>query len=472
MATERNVVLCREPNKFARRAQLELHDQSVTFHGYQEFTLTGDSITPLAEDPNLQKKQELLAGLFRPRYLKHRTVLDLGANAGFFCFWALQSGAKRAFALDMDETYLQMVREAQTKLGFHNLDAVKANIADWSEPADIVVALALIHWIYSCTALLGSLDSAVGKLAELTKYMLVVEWVDPTDSAVTCFNHIDWNKGLVRGPYTLAAFEAALARHFPRYEHVGDLSPTRKLYVGFRSHHEIDLSGPLPLILPVESVLSSRCLSKSGEVEYWSRLYDGGEVIYKQATRDLAEREARFLSQLTGEHFPRVVNVKSEGAYSVLTLERIRGTPLKKWQNEVRSGSDDVVEQFFYHCLDILRQLREHGIIHRDIRPDNILVRNDKPVLIDFGWAISDERPYLTPPELGGSGRPPDGSFCDVYSMGRVWEQVNQHRFLAFDPVIELMVELSASLRITEPEILKTLCVSAVKVAGCGVETD
>jgi hypothetical protein len=83
-------------------------------------------------------------------------------------------------------------------------------------------------------------------------------------------------------------------------------------------------------------------------------------------------------------------------------------------------------------------------------------------VLIDFGWAISDTKAYLTPKDLNCFARPPDDSFCDVYSMGKVFEQVNQHQHSVFDPVIKLMTNSNPSLRTTELETLKLLFSSAI----------
>lgn len=457
--------ICTEPNKFARPARLELYDHSAVFHGYQEFVLTRDWIRVLPEDLNTQRKQYLLAPYFRPSYLKHRTVLDLGANAGFFCFWALQNGADGAVAIDIDENYLRMVKEARTKIGFHNLEVLKANFSDWNDPADIVLALALIHWIYSCTALLGNLDSAIEKLSRLAKYMLIIEWIDPTDPAIASFHHLDWNRGLVREPYTLEAFEGALARHFVRYLHIGDVTPTRRLYIAFHTPYEIDLSGPLPLILPRESVISSRCLAKVQGIEYWSRIYDGGDVIYKQATLNLAEREAYFFSKLAGDYFPRMREAKSTDEYSMIALEKIHGTLLREAIDYLNADLGRL-HSFIQHCLNLLSELRQQRILHRDIRPENIIVRDDKPVLIDFGWAISEEQPYLTPPLLGGLERPPDGSFCDVYSMGKVLEQVNRHRYPTLDQVIGLMTAPDASLRVTDLKMLKILFALAADPAS------
>jgi SAM-dependent methyltransferase len=447
---------CKSPNQYARSPRLELFETLAVFHGYQEFAVTRNSLCVLAEDVTLQLKQRLLAQFFTPQYLSRRSVLDLGGNSAFFCFWALQQGAASATVVDIDPDYLQMVETVRTKLGFHKLATAQINVADWETPADFVIALALIHWMYSCTAVCGSIDAIIEKLARLTKYLLVLEWIEPTDTAIALFHHLDWNKDSIRGPYSLDAFEMALQRHFARYQCIGNISPTRKLYAAFRTPLDIDLSVPLPILYPPETILYSRLLAEHNGIEYWSVIYDGDDVIYKQTTLDLAEREAALLSKLESSYFPRVRGLTLGNDFSVVELEKIVGEPLLKAVKFLRADRTRFYK-FICHCLDILNELRRVGIIHRDICAENILLRDEEPVLLDFSWALSDNRPCITPPGLGRTGRPSDGSFSDIYSMGKVFEQVNEHCYPEFDLVIALMTALDPLLRVSDVDILRTL---------------
>lgn len=230
-------------------------------------------------------------------------------------------------------------------------------------------------------------------------------------------------------------------------------------------------SCPLPFIRPTESVISTKLLTEKDGTEYWSRVYDGGNVIYKQASLDLAEREQYFLLQLSSDYFPRVLEAISHGVYSLIVLEKIQGLSLDEAKVEI-SDSLSILHRFFQHCLDLLAELNAKGIAHRDIRKENIFVRDNKPVLIDFGWAVSDAQPYFTPSMLGGNGKPPDGSFCDVYSMGKIFEQINKHRCPEFDLVVELMTEPEGTLRETDLQTLKILFACVASSIGCHIEEE
>ena len=100
-------------------------------------------------------------------------------------------------------------------------------------------------------------------------------------------------------------------------------------------------------------------------------------------------KEARKMAKLGG--IPGVVGVKSvfiqnETAYIVMDF--IEGeTLLKKLQKSGPMDFDSCV-RLMTPIIQALSEVHEHGIIHRDISPDNIMVRPDgKLILLDLGAA-------------------------------------------------------------------------------------
>lgn len=227
------VKLYDDPNRYAEIGKLEINDK-LNFFGYQVFSVDKNSIEVSDKDPKLKRKQDLVKFLFDSSWFEGKSVLDLGANSAFFCFYGLQSGANRADAVEIDKKYVEMVNQAIKELDYNNFEIHDINVMDYTKKADVVFAFALIHWIYSCTSDYGSLTQAVSKLSELTNEILIIEWVDPEDDAIKFFNHIDFNKDIINEPYDLEHFEKALTNSFESWELLGDVKSTRKVYACYK----------------------------------------------------------------------------------------------------------------------------------------------------------------------------------------------------------------------------------------------
>ena len=142
-------------------------------------------------------------------------------------------------------------------------------------------------------------------------------------------------------------------------------------------------------------------------------------------------QEGRSLAQC---HHPNVVTVADvfEGngtAYIVLGYEN--GRSLKSWLGELgRPPSQEEVDGLLVPLLDALEYVHELGLLHRDIAPDNIMVRHDgSPCLIDFGAArraVAERSQmmsaiiksgYSPPEQYTRSGRA-QGPWSDIYALG------------------------------------------------------
>ncbi|MBK7455217.1 MAG: hypothetical protein IPJ46_16285 [Anaerolineales bacterium] len=228
------------------------------------------------------------------------------------------------------------------------------------------------------------------------------------------------------------------------------------------SQDKAGVSASLPLIMPKENLISERLLTRHEGLDYWCLVYEKDAVLYKQASFDLAEREARFLSRFETDYFPGFLDVESEGNYSIISFKKHQGQSLHDALSSINSSVAGLYN-FIQHCLNMLLALKEKGVTHRNIRRENLLMQEGKPVLHDFGWAVSEQEPFFSPLGLGGYERSLDGRFSDVYSMGKIFEYVNRQHYRTFDWVISLMTMEDSSLRITDLIILKTLFHSALK---------
>ena len=444
-----------EPNKYARPFSIEENHDEITFHGYQEFTLAHDYLKILDVDQNLIKKSTLLQSTITPQLVNDRSFLDLGANSGYFCFQALQNGAKNAVAVEMDPEYVAGLNAAKQKFSFENFEIIEDNFEEIQSKADIVVALAFIHWAFSCTAKFGSLDSVIKKLAEMTNYALIVEWIDPEDPAIKFFDHIHWNSDYISETYSFSTFEAALKKYLPRMRLIGDVTSTRQVFIANKTTHDIFADSPLP-ILDTGKLISARHLATYNGTDYWSQVYDDGQFIYKQATLDLASREYDLLQKIDSSYFPKILGAKKSDQYSLIKMEKIQGQSLVDCAGEIKADRNTFYT-FIRGLLDILEILSKNSITHRDIRPENIMVKDNLPILIDFGWAVSPDHPYFTPPGLGAEYAPKDHQLSDVYSMGMVINYVNQDQYPEVTAWLKLLTGEDPQNRIDFIPALKRL---------------
>ena len=99
--------------------------------------------------------------------------------------------------------------------------------------------------------------------------------------------------------------------------------------------------------------------------------------------------EGRALARLSHPNVVRVLNFfrANETVYLVMRYER--GRTLQE-HIQLRRGAirEEFIRQLFAHLLNGLREVHTNRLLHLDIKPANIYIRNDgTPVLIDFGGA-------------------------------------------------------------------------------------
>lgn len=110
-------------------------------------------------------------------------------------------------------------------------------------------------------------------------------------------------------------------------------------------------------------------------------------------------REYVALCTLTCDGIPRAIESNSEEFRSDVPLyivtEFIKGKTLSEMLLQEQKALDIFTAiNFVNKLLDILEFCHNEGIVHRDIKPDNIILRNDNindPVLIDFGISFNKE---------------------------------------------------------------------------------
>src|SRR5205085_9020196 len=111
------------------------------------------------------------------------------------------------------------------------------------------------------------------------------------------------------------------------------------------------------------------------------------KAVVHSGTRFL--EEAEHLAQFAHVGIVRVYELLVENATAYVIMERLSGRSLRELLND-RGGRLPVDEAL--RIVDAvgaaLVEVHRRGLLHRDLKPDNIVIADDgRPVLVDFGAA-------------------------------------------------------------------------------------
>lgn len=98
-------------------------------------------------------------------------------------------------------------------------------------------------------------------------------------------------------------------------------------------------------------------------------------------------REARLLAALHHPNIPTIFEVGTWNHQTFLAIQYVDGKDLRRWLQTNRPSWREIVEIYLRVGSGIVAA-HQAGVIHRDIKPDNILIENNGEVFVtDFGLA-------------------------------------------------------------------------------------
>lgn len=154
------------------------------------------------------------------------------------------------------------------------------------------------------------------------------------------------------------------------------------------------------------------------------------ELAYDSSFRKRFLDEARILAQLQHPHIVRLYGTEEAYATVFLIMEMVEGSNLDTLLEKYTRFSYDDVRRILFETASALHHAHEHGIVHRDVKPANLLMNRQGHIKVtDFGLAVqptkdkeeqSTQKPegspsYMAPEQI--MWQPVDPR-ADIYALG------------------------------------------------------
>lgn len=185
------------------------------------------------------------------------------------------------------------------------------------------------------------------------------------------------------------------------------------------------------------------------------------------------EREATAASKMSHHNIVNLLDLGQDKDCRYLVMEYVRGKTLKEVISQKGALPPDIATQIAIRILSALQHAHKNGVIHRDIKPQNILVHSEGHIKVaDFGIAhvagshtisrtdtVMGSVYYFSPEQASGD----DVTFAsDIYSVGVVLYEMlsGTPPFDGETPVAVALQHIKAkprSLREINPDITPAL---------------
>lgn len=142
--------------------------------------------------------------------------------------------------------------------------------------------------------------------------------------------------------------------------------------------------------------------------------------------RGLLRREGEALARLTHPGIVRLIEQNHRCALPYLLLEHVGELTLRDRLKEEGALEIGQAIRLVQHVGGAVAHAHDRGFLHRDLKPSNVVLRDGRPVLIDFG-VVWKWQPARRPPDRSGTPqylapeqieREPLNPATDIYGLG------------------------------------------------------
>ncbi|KRX03238.1 Protein kinase-like domain [Pseudocohnilembus persalinus] len=146
------------------------------------------------------------------------------------------------------------------------------------------------------------------------------------------------------------------------------------------------------------------------------------QKIYQDALEKCVESEIKVMSQLNSKHCIKLIEHFEYRKWICIVLEYCNGGTLLHYIIQQKPGEKECMN-IFIQIMQGFAAIHQAGYLHRDLKPDNILINNGIYKIADFGFATTTEigrthcgTSYFMSPEI--IQHQPHDYRSDLWSMG------------------------------------------------------
>jgi serine/threonine protein kinase len=171
--------------------------------------------------------------------------------------------------------------------------------------------------------------------------------------------------------------------------------------------------------------------------------------------------EAKTIASLTHDYIVKVYDFEERYGTLFIIMEYLKGDSLKDMISHLKAIPPKLTTNFLVQICSALTHAHQHGVVHRDINPSNIIVQpNDQIKILDFGLACPAGTEdfsnagtvyYMAPEQINGG---PVDQRTDIYALGiTAYEMVTGKRPFPEDNA-KALLDMYLTRDITDPGLI------------------